>query len=152
MSSNIDCAGLGISNQVFTRFYWTKSMVYSLFGSTANTQLGVFPNVFPVFLIGLPGELEDSMVLQLCNCSTWGTQRFAAILSVPFSPLSLQETGTIFVNCGPPSCQVGPFRIQSLVGNTASSGWCEGQTATSVCAVIAQSSLLKVSDEAPGLQ
>lgn len=54
---------------------------------------------------------------QLCNCPTWGTQRFAAILSVLFSPFSLQETGTIFINYGSPCCQVGLFRIQSLVGN-----------------------------------
>lgn len=98
-SSSIDCAGLGISNQGFTGFYWTISMLCPLFGRAENTQLGVLPNIFPAFLIGLPGDLGDSMVFlgqcetQLCNCSTWGTQRFAVILSAPFSPLLLQELG-----------------------------------------------------------
>lgn len=75
-SSNVDCSGLGISNQGFTRFYWTKSMVCSLFGSTASTY-------FPCLSNGAARRIGNSMVFlgqretQLCNCSTWGTQRFA---------------------------------------------------------------------------
>lgn len=81
ISSNSDFAVLGVCiSEPGVTNHWTKSMVCSLFGRTEHPRslsasLGAFPNIFPVFLIGMSGELGGSMALlgqhetQLYNCA-----------------------------------------------------------------------------------